>query len=135
MKNPFPHPALCRHSHGAGIVGLETLRQAYVVARVITGVRRFHRAIRRPSEGLAAFNPRNHVVAKRRWLAFLTVRFCMAVSAVYELIEWVTALISAEAAESFLGTQGDNWDTQSDIFCALIGATFAIIVLRIPHYP
>lgn len=57
----------------------------------------------------------------------------MAVSAVYELIEWVTAITSAEAAESFLGTQGDNWDTQSDIFCALIGATFAIIVLRIPH--
>lgn len=76
---------------------------------------------------------RNRVVAKRGWLAFLTVCFCMAVSAVYELIEWATALISAEAAESFLGTQGDNWDTQNDMFCALIGATFAVVLLRIPH--
>lgn len=76
---------------------------------------------------------RNRVVTKRGWLGFLTVCFCMAVSAVYELIEWATALISAEAAESFLGTQGDNWDTQNDMFCALIGATFAVIFLRIPH--
>jgi putative membrane protein len=76
---------------------------------------------------------RNRVVAKRGWLAFLTVCFCMAVSAVYELLEWAAALISAEAAESFLGTQGDNWDTQNDMFCALIGATFAVIVLRVPH--
>ena len=76
---------------------------------------------------------RNRVVAKRGWLAFLTVCFCMAVSAVYELIEWATALISAEAAESFLGTQGDNWDTQNDMFCALIGATFTVVLLRIPH--
>ncbi len=76
---------------------------------------------------------RNRVVAKRGWLAFLTVCFCMAVSAVYELIEWATALISEEAAESFLGTQGDNWDTQNDMFCALIGAVAAVVLLRIPH--
>ena len=76
---------------------------------------------------------RNRVVAKRGWLAFLTVCFCMAVSAVYELIEWATALISEEASESFLGTQGDNWDTQNDMFLALVGATFAVIALRIPH--
>lgn len=76
---------------------------------------------------------RNRVVAKRGWLAFLTVCFCMTVSAVYELIEWATALISADASESFLGTQGDNWDTQNDMFCALIGATFAVVLLRIPH--
>lgn len=76
---------------------------------------------------------RNRVVAKRGWLGFLTVCFCMAVSAVYELIEWATALISEEASESFLGTQGDNWDTQNDMFLALVGATFAVIALRIPH--
>ena len=76
---------------------------------------------------------RNHVIAKRGWLGFLVVCFCMAVSAVYELLEWTAALISVEASESFLGTQGDNWDTQSDMFCALIGATFAVILLRIPH--
>lgn len=76
---------------------------------------------------------RNRVVARRGWLAFLTVCFCLAVSAVYELIEWATALISKEASESFLGTQGDHWDTQNDMFCALIGATAAVILLRIPH--
>jgi len=76
---------------------------------------------------------RNHVIQKRGWLAFLVVCFCMAVSAIYELLEWATALVSAEASEAFLGTQGDNWDTQSDMFCALIGATFAVIFLRIPH--
>lgn len=57
----------------------------------------------------------------------------MAVSAVYELFEWAAALVSAEAAESFLGTQGDVWDTQIDMFCALIGAVGAVIVLRTPH--
>ena len=76
---------------------------------------------------------RNNVIAKRGWLAFLIVCFCMAVSAVYELIEWAAALVSAEASEAFLGTQGDVWDTQTDMFCALIGAIFAVILLRIHH--
>lgn len=76
---------------------------------------------------------RNRVIAKRGWLGFLTVCFCMAVSAVYELLEWAAALISVEASESFLGTQGDNWDTQNDMFCALIGALAAVVLLRIPH--
>jgi len=76
---------------------------------------------------------RQRVIAKRGWLGFLTVCFCMAVSAVYELLEWAAALISAEASESFLGTQGDNWDTQNDMFCALIGATVAVVLLRSPH--
>jgi len=48
-----------------------------------------------------------------------------AFSAFYELIEWWTAATSGEAAEAFLGTQGDVWDTQWDMFCALIGATAA----------
>lgn len=76
---------------------------------------------------------RNKVVVKRGWLAFLTVCFCMAVSAVYELLEWAAALISAEASAAFLGTQGDNWDTQNDMFLALVGATFAVSLLRFPH--
>jgi putative membrane protein len=76
---------------------------------------------------------RNRVIAKRGWLGFLVVCFSMAVSAVYELFEWAAALVSAEAAESFLGTQGDVWDTQLDMFCALIGAVAAVILLRIPH--
>jgi putative membrane protein len=76
---------------------------------------------------------RNHIVAKRGWMSVLTVSFCMAVSAIYELIEWAAALVSAEAAESFLGTQGDQWDTQIDMFCALIGATGAVVLLRCAH--
>jgi putative membrane protein len=57
----------------------------------------------------------------------------MAISAIYELIEWAAALVSAEASAAFLGTQGDNWDTQWDMFLALIGASAAIILLRTPH--
>lgn len=76
---------------------------------------------------------RNRIVAKRGWMSVLAVSFCMAVSAIYELIEWAAALVSAEAAASFLGTQGDQWDTQIDMFCALIGATGAVILLRHAH--
>jgi len=49
------------------------------------------------------------------------------------LIEWVAAIVSAEAAESFLGTQGDNWDTQWDMFMALCGAIAALLLLGRPH--
>lgn len=76
---------------------------------------------------------RNRVVTKRGWLSVLTVCLCMAISAVYELLEWAAALVSAEAAESFLGTQGDHWDTQTDMFCALIGSVAAVILLRFVH--
>lgn len=65
-------------------------------------------------------------LVRGRWLAFLVVSVCMAISATYELIEWLAALVSAEAAASFLGTQGDNWDTQWDMFLALCGATTAL---------
>ncbi|PQJ29397.1 DUF2238 domain-containing protein [Rubritalea profundi] len=76
---------------------------------------------------------RNKVIEKRGWMAFCVISVCMAVSAVYELIEWAAALVSAEASEAFLGTQSDGWDTQSDMFCALIGACIAFISLQIPH--
>ncbi len=76
---------------------------------------------------------RNRIVAKRGWMSVLTVSFCMAVSAIYELLEWAAAHVSAEAAESFLGTQGDNWDTQNDMFCALLGAMGAVVLLRFAH--
>ena len=59
------------------------------------------------------------------WLVFLVTTTCLAFSALYEFLEWWTALISAEAAESFLGTQGDHWDTQWDMFLALCGAIAA----------
>jgi putative membrane protein len=70
-------------------------------------------------------------LVRGRWLAFLVVSVCMAISAVYELIEWLAALVSAEAAASFLGTQGDNWDTQWDMFLALCGALAALALARV----
>lgn len=57
-----------------------------------------------------------------RWLSFLVVCVCLAFSAFYELIEWWTAAATGEGATAFLGTQGDPWDTQWDMFLALLGA-------------
>jgi len=76
---------------------------------------------------------RNRVVARRGWLAFLVVCICLAISAFYELLEWWVAVLSAEAAESFLGTQGYQWDTQSDMFLALLGAVLALLTLSRLH--
>lgn len=72
---------------------------------------------------------RNAVVASPYWRNFFIVCFCLAFSAFYELIEWWVALLSGEAAESFLGTQGYVWDTQSDMFWALTGAILALVLL------
>ncbi len=68
-----------------------------------------------------------------RWLPFVVVCFCLAFSALYELIEFWTALASGEAAEAFLGTQGDVWDTQWDMQMALLGAITALATLSGPH--
>ncbi len=59
------------------------------------------------------------------WLFFLTTCVCLAISAFYEFIEWWTALASGTAATDFLGTQGDPWDTQWDMFLAFVGAVSA----------
>jgi putative membrane protein len=72
---------------------------------------------------------RGGFVRGRRMAAFLCVCVAMAISAVYELIEWWAALALGQGADEFLGTQGDQWDTQSDMFLALIGATVAIATL------
>lgn len=72
---------------------------------------------------------RKAVFHNNRWRDFFIVCFCLAFSAFYELIEWWVALLSAEAAESFLGTQGYVWDTQSDMALALVGAVLALILL------
>jgi putative membrane protein len=61
-----------------------------------------------------------------RWLGFLVVCVCLAFSAFYELIEWFTAVTQGSAADDFLGTQGDPWDTQTDMLFALIGAIVAV---------
>jgi putative membrane protein len=76
---------------------------------------------------------RNRVVGRRGWLSFLIVCTCLAIAAVYELLEWWVALISEEAAESFLGTQGYVWDTQSDMFLAGVGAALALLTLGRVH--
>lgn len=68
-----------------------------------------------------------------RWLAFLVICVCLAFSAFYELIEWWAALIGGDSAESFLGTQGDAWDTQWDMFLALLGSISALILLGRMH--
>lgn len=72
---------------------------------------------------------RNRVIGRRGWLSFLIVCVCLAIAAVYELLEWWVALLSEEAAESFLGTQGYVWDTQSDMFLAGVGAVLALSIL------
>jgi putative membrane protein len=64
-----------------------------------------------------------------KWLFALIVFCCLGVSALYELIEWIAAMSTGEAAEAFLGTQGDQWDTQKDIALAGIGAIVAQITL------
>jgi putative membrane protein len=76
---------------------------------------------------------RNSVVAKRSWLAVIVVCICLAISAFYELLEWWIALLSDDAAESFLGTQGYVWDTQSDMFMALLGAILALLMFSRYH--
>jgi putative membrane protein len=68
-----------------------------------------------------------------RWLSFVVICFCLAFSALYELIEFWTALATGEAAEAFLGTQGDPWDTQWDMMLALIGAITALVLLGRLH--
>jgi len=67
------------------------------------------------------------------WLFFLVTSVCLAVSAVYELIEWAAAATTGSAADAFLGTQGDPWDTQKDMLCAGIGAIIAQLTLARPH--
>lgn len=69
----------------------------------------------------------------RYWRDFFVCCFCLAFSAFYELIEWWVALLSQQAADSFLGTQGYAWDTQSDMFFALVGAITALLTLSRYH--
>jgi putative membrane protein len=73
------------------------------------------------------------VLARRKWLPFLIVSICLAISAVYELLEWWTALISGAAADDFLGGQGDVWDTQSDMCLAFVGAVSALVLFSALH--
>jgi putative membrane protein len=76
---------------------------------------------------------RLQIFNRRNWMRFLILCTCLAISAVYELIEWWTALLSGDAATAFLATQGDVWDTQEDMFMALIGATCSLLFLSRLH--
>ncbi len=76
---------------------------------------------------------RKAVVKRGGWLTLFVLSVCLAFSACYEFIEWFAALVNGQAAEAFLGTQGDVWDTQWDMFLCLIGAVAALLLLSRWH--
>jgi putative membrane protein len=76
---------------------------------------------------------RLNIVNRKKWIPFLVVSVCLAISAFYELIEWWTAISSGSASNDFIGSQGDVWDTQEDMFFALIGAVCALLLLSYFH--
>lgn len=76
---------------------------------------------------------RTSPLQRGKWLAFLVVCVCLGFSAVYEFIEWWTALLTGDAATDFLGTQGDVWDTQWDMFLAATGAICSLACLGRAH--
>ena len=76
---------------------------------------------------------RRSPLVRGKWLFFLVTCVCLTVAALYELIEWGTALLAGEGATAFLGTQGDPWDAQWDIFLALVGAVSAQLTLNHLH--
>lgn len=76
---------------------------------------------------------RGGYVRGRKMTAFLVCCIALAISATYELIEWWAALAMGQGADDFLGTQGDPWDTQSDMFCALLGALTTVLLLSRLH--
>ncbi|MGJ8684129.1 MAG: DUF2238 domain-containing protein [Nonlabens sp.] len=72
---------------------------------------------------------RKNVVQGKKWLAFIVISICLAISAAYELIEAIVSMLVSDGADSFLGMQGYVWDTQTDMLLALIGATVAVLLL------
>ncbi len=76
---------------------------------------------------------RNTELKPGKLLFFIIVLMCLGISAAYELVEWLAAVLLGQGADAFLGTQGDVWDTQWDMFCALIGAIAAQLSLARLH--
>lgn len=76
---------------------------------------------------------RLEVVKRQSWLPFLTITVCLFISVFYEFLEWGVAIFSGESADSFLGTQGYVWDTQSDMLYATLGAIVMVITLSKYH--
>tara|TARA_R110002049_G_scaffold114927_1_gene266599 strand:+ start:6328 stop:6930 length:603 start_codon:yes stop_codon:yes gene_type:complete len=76
---------------------------------------------------------RKKVLLKNNWLNFIVVSIALAISAAYEFVEWGVSLATGEGGDSFLGTQGYIWDTQSDMLFATIGAMVALTVFSKKH--
>ncbi|NRY62284.1 DUF2238 domain-containing protein [Clostridium beijerinckii] len=76
---------------------------------------------------------RNKIVKNIAWTNFITISICLAISASYEIIEFIVALITGESATAFLGTQGDIWDTQWDMIFALLGSMVSVLTLGKYH--
>ncbi|MCC8423728.1 DUF2238 domain-containing protein [Mucilaginibacter sp. UR6-11] len=72
---------------------------------------------------------RQNVIQKKNWVPVLTVTVCMGISMLYEFLEWFVAITSGQSGDSFLGTQGDIWDTQSDMLFATVGAIAMVTLL------
>jgi putative membrane protein len=135
---------ICIFLHAAVLM----LGGAYTYARVPLGfqLQEFFHLARNPYDKIGHFFQgfvpaliareillRGNYVHGRRMLAFLVVCVVLAISATYEFIEWGAALALGQGADEFLGTQGDPWDTQSDMFLALIGAATALALLSKLH--
>lgn len=76
---------------------------------------------------------RGQYIHGRKMLTFVVICVAMAISATYELVEWMAAVVLGQGADEFLGTQGDPWDTQSDMFLALIGAMTVLLLFSRMH--
>ena len=76
---------------------------------------------------------RTSTLVRGKWLFVLVTSMCLAISALYEFVEWWTAIAGGEAADAFLGTQGDVWDTQWDMFLAFVGAIASQVLLSRVH--
>jgi putative membrane protein len=76
---------------------------------------------------------RRKIIASRKWLNFIVVMFLLGFAAFYEFIEWWVSLASGSKGDAFLGTQGDIWDTQSDMFMCFVGSIIAIVFFAKLH--
>lgn len=76
---------------------------------------------------------RKSPLQKGKWLIFIVICICLAISASYELLEWLVVVITADQAVAFLATQGDEWDTQKDMALCLAGAIIALLTLSRVH--
>ncbi len=76
---------------------------------------------------------RQEIIKGGKWVSFLTICVCMTISVLYEFLEWLVAILTGVSADSFLGTQGYIWDTQSDMLFALIGSVSMILFFSRIH--